>query len=107
MIHDAMMSPRSHPTAGHDDRRDAQRALLPLEVTLLWHHDPGQVLRFHAVDVSDGGLRVRSSLPLVEGMTGMVLNLLPRGEPVNRSVLVVWARPSRSGQGHEAGLRFF
>lgn len=107
MIHDAMLSSRVQPGLAHDDRRDSQRAPLPMEVTLLWHHDPGQVLRFHAIDVSDGGLRLRSTLPLVEGMTGMVLNLLPRGEPINRSVLVVWARAARSGGGHEAGLRFF
>jgi hypothetical protein len=104
MLHDAMLSQR---TLSADERRRAPRAALPLEITLLWHYDPGQVLRFTALDVSDGGMRLRTSMPLVEGMTGMVLNLLPKGEPLNKAAIVVWVRPAREGSGYEAGLRFF
>ncbi len=74
---------------------------------MLWHFDPTEVLRFSAVDVSDGGMKLRTSTPLVEGMTGMVLNLLPKGEPVNRAAMVVWVRPVANDNGYEAGLRFF
>ncbi|MHC4247289.1 MAG: hypothetical protein ACYSUU_10860, partial [Planctomycetota bacterium] len=52
------------------DRREADRESISVEVVLAWHFNPDQPVRYRSVDLSDTGIRVRSSTPLLEGMTG-------------------------------------
>lgn len=79
----------------------------PAELVLAWMHDLGTPLRFCVVDAGDGGFRIRTSTPLVEGMTGIAVKLLPGGEQLDRAVMVAWVGPpDRDGQ-RDVGLRFF
>jgi hypothetical protein len=81
------------------------------QIVLLWHHDPSRACTYETVDTSESGARVRTSCPLLEGMTGVALRLNPGELPIDRTVMVVWCRGIRDGAGrlthHEAGLRFF
>lgn len=104
MLYDPALSSQSLAAC----RRSGDRLPYPAELVLIWNHDPGTRIRYRVIDASDGGCRIHSSLPLIEGMTGMALKLLPEGAAVNRPVMVVWNGPSRDDDdGHEAGLRFF
>ena len=91
------------------DRREADRESISVEVVLAWHFNPDQPVRYRSVDLSDTGIRVRSSTPLLEGMTGTLKTILPEGRHLDRPVMVVWARPGGDDHhsGFEAGLRFF
>jgi hypothetical protein len=62
-------------------------------------------MRYRAHDAGDGGFRVSSSTPMLEGATGTVLRLLPEGTPVNRCVAVAWCRRDERRGGYELGLR--
>lgn len=105
MLHEGVLSTTSAPDL--TDRRVHERVPCPGEVTLVWHHDLGQIVRYRLIDVSDGGFRIRSCTPLVLGMTGTVLTLLPRGETINQSVMVARVTPSEDGRSYEIGLRCF
>lgn len=92
-----------------DDRRETDRESISVEVVLAWHFNPDQPVRYRSVDLSETGIRVRSSTPLLEGMTGTLKTVLPEGRHLDRPVMVVWARPRGDdpSKGFEAGLRFF
>ncbi len=103
MLHDAVFSradasaePRRHP-----------RVPLPAELVLVWHHDLQTPIRYRVIDASDGGVRIRTTVPVVEGMTGTALKLLPQNRVINRPVMVVWVASSPDSPEHEAGLRYF
>jgi hypothetical protein len=89
------------------NRREATRNAVSVEVVLAWHFNPDQPVRYRSVDLSESGMRLRSSTPLLEGMTGTLRSVLPEGRKLDRSVMVVWSRPNGTSSGYEAGLRFF
>lgn len=108
MLNDSMIGRRNTTTTpGVDDRREAERTTARVELLISWHFQPDQKVRYRSLDLSETGLRIRSSTPLLEGMTGVLVSTLPEGERVDRAVMVVWSRTSRDGLGHEAGLRYF
>lgn len=90
---------------GAEDRRRTPRLPCPGEITLAWLHDPATPIRLTLINVSDGGLRVRSSLPVLDGTTGVAMRLLPEGRPIDRAVSVSWCRADEAG-GWQIGLRF-
>ncbi|MAB72051.1 MAG: hypothetical protein CMJ54_06430 [Planctomycetaceae bacterium] len=108
MLDDSMMSRKATASTGAD-RREAERDSISVEVVLAWHFNPDQPVRYRSVDLSDTGIRIRSSAPLLEGMTGTLKTILPEGRHVDRAVMVVWARAGGDDPslGFEAGLRFF
>jgi hypothetical protein len=63
------------------DRRQHDRLPCPVEIVLAWHHEPETPIRYHLQDAGDGGLRISSRHPLMQGMTGIALRLLPRAKP--------------------------
>ena len=95
-------------TSATDDRRHGDRVPFPAELILLWNHDASLRHRYRILDASDGGYRIRTSLPLLEGTTGMVIRVLS-GEmnSVAQPVMVAWCRRQHEGSGYEAGLRMF
>ena len=115
MLHDGIMSRtsrRGKPRADRPnlaDRRDSDRVPFPAEMVLVWNHDLQTAMRYRVMDAGDGGYRIRTSAPLVEGMTGMVIRMLPgRGERIDQPVMVVWMHPADGADGeYEAGLRCF
>jgi hypothetical protein len=91
-----------------DDRRVSDRLPFPAEMLLVWNHSLQLPIRYRVIDAGDGGYRIASSLPLMEGTTGMVLRLLPsRGKPMDQPVMVAWVRDAEDGDGYEIGLRCF
>lgn len=110
MLHDRVMGQirKVRATADPSERRDGDRLPFPAELVLVWNHDLDHPIRFRVIDAGDGGYRIRSSLPVIEGMTGMVLRLLPsRGQQLDQPVMVVWSHPGEDGDGFEVGLRCF
>jgi hypothetical protein len=96
-----------HPAMSAGERRASERVPCPAELIVLWHHDLTSPVRYELADASDGGFRVRTSLPMQYGMTGMALKLLPDGRDVNDAVMVVWCRETRQPGVFEVGLRCF
>jgi hypothetical protein len=107
MLHDRVLTRTTMPATACLDRRRGDRVPFPAELVLVWHHDLDSPVRYRILDASDGGFRIRTSLPMVEGMTGMALALLPEGTPINRPVMIAWTTLTRDGAEHEAGLRYF
>jgi len=93
------------------ERRVPSRAAHGGHLVLLWHHDPSRMCAYETIDTSESGARVRASCPLLEGMTGVAVCLNPGELAIDRTVMVVWCRGIRDGDGrlmhHEAGLRYF
>lgn len=104
MLHDAAFD----RTAFHqsEERRISPRIEYRAELIMQWHHDPYAKVRYRVIDFSDGGFRLHSSLPLQEGMTGIVLRLLPEFQILSQPVMVAWSRPAEAGMGFEVGLSF-
>lgn len=90
------------------DRRQSDRVPFPAEVILAWNHDSSFPVRYRVIDAGDGGYRIHSCMPLLEGTTGMVIRILPgRGAPLGQPVMVAWCKPTEEEQGYEVGLRLF
>ena len=107
MIHDRVMSQGSPSAKSATNRRESDRLPFPAEMVLVWNYDLETVVRYHVIDAGDGGYRIRSSLPLLEGTTGMVLRLLPgRGQQLDQPVMVAWSKSSADG-AFEIGLKCF
>jgi len=108
MLHDGMMD-RYRPVAGRRSDRAEPRVPFPGELLLSWLHDMNTRIRYRIVDASDHGFRIRTSLPLAEGMTGIAMKLLPEGTLIDRAVWVMWSNRVRDhsdpGPHFEAGLR--
>lgn len=132
MIHDQAMSQSlsggrqpQHPCDHDDDlqieggvaddnRRASDRVPFPAEMILLWNHDASLRHRYRVLDASDGGFRIHSALPMLEGTTGMVIRVLACSiESAAQPVMVAWCRPlavddnGAGGTGYEIGLRLF
>ncbi len=94
-----------------EDRRDNGRIALVTTVLVRWHHDPTRQPRYETLDVSEAGLRIRSSCSLLEGMTGRLRMNFPDAPLVDRPAMVVWCRTCRDAEGRvshfEAGIRLF
>ncbi len=106
MLNDSTMGMKNADPA---NRRGADRTRVEAEVVVTWHFQPDQAVRYRSLDMSETGMRISSSTPLLEGMTGVLNSTLPEGTRIDRAVMVVWTRSDgRSADGrHEAGLRFF
>lgn len=104
MMHEDVMLRLADPAAAHD-LRETTRVPCPAEITLIWHHSPSSIVRYRVVDASDGGLRLRSAVPLLEGTTGMVMRMLPEGTAIEKPVMVVWSHSADRG-GYEIGVRY-
>ena len=109
MLNDSMIGKNETTDLASVDRRDATRDTVDTEVVMSWHFRPSETVRYRTVDLSETGMRISSSTPLLEGMTGVLNSTLPEGTRIDRAVMVVWSRSDgRSQDGrHEAGLRFF
>ncbi len=97
--------------AGTDRRWGSDRERTAAEAVVVWSHSPATPIRYKVLDISEGGLRIHSPLPLREGATGQLVSLLPSGSCMNREYQVVWCRKSSADDavalgGYEAGLRF-
>ena len=92
------------------ERRDTNRRAGMGEILLFWHHDPSRVAAYEAIDTSGTGARLRTEAPLPEGMTGVAVGFRPGDVSIERTVMVVWSRAIRDGEGrvthHEAGIRY-
>ena len=109
MLNDTMFGKNDRDAAASkaDERRGSDRSDLQVEVVVAWHFQPDQTMRYRSLDLSETGMRIRSSTPLLEGMTGVLVSVLPEGCRLDRACMVVWSRHAASEEGYEAGLRFF
>jgi len=107
MLNDSTTSRNSKAPNDSERRNDARRSLSE-EVVVTWHFDPTTPVRYQTCDISDSGLRITTSMPLIDGMTGNLQSLASSCERIKESVMVAWCRPAAAGErGYEAGLRFF
>ncbi|MSR69661.1 MAG: hypothetical protein EXS17_04870 [Phycisphaerales bacterium] len=91
-----------------DERRDAGRRGISCSVAIRWHHSPLITNSYAGLDLSESGLRIRSSNILPEGMTGRVMfqdGLIT----FDRAAVISWCRGVRDESGRidvwDAGLR--
>lgn len=105
MLHDSL-TPTHDDRETTDDRRRSPRKPLSAELIVRWHHDPDTPIRYRVLDVCDDGVRILSGIPLLRGMLGTAVKLLPDGESINRPCSVSWARPPVVGGPFEIGLDF-
>ncbi len=105
MLHDSL-TPTHDDRETTDDRRSSHRASLSAELVVRWHHDPNTPIRYRVLDVGDGGVRILSGIPLLRGLSGLAVKLLPEGKSINRPCSVSWARPPAIGGPFEIGLDF-
>ncbi len=105
MLHESLI-PREDDRELTDDRRRSPRASFRAELIVRWHHDPDTPIRYRVLDVGNGGIRILSGLPLLRGLSGTAVKLLPDGESINRPFSVSWARPPVLGGPFEIGLNF-
>jgi len=75
------------------------------EMVVQWHHDPGTSVRYRVLDLGEGGARMLSAIPLLKGLSGTAVRLLPAGQVLHRMCTVTWLRPAEGGW-FEVGLRF-
>jgi hypothetical protein len=84
-----------------EDRRDRGRMAIVTDV----------LVRYETLDLSEGGMRIRSSCALLEGMTGRVRLSLPDSPTIDRPAMVAWSRACYDREGRidhfEAGIRLF
>ncbi len=105
MLYDALI-PRSADHGPDDDRRGSARVRVRAELVVLWHHDMQTAVRYRVTDLSDGGAHILSTAPLIRGMTGTAVRLLPKGAAINRLCTVSWIKPPALGGPFEVGLHF-
>jgi hypothetical protein len=103
MLHDPTLH-RAADSATDDERRSAHRSTNSGELVLSWPHDRNTTMRYRLIDVGDGGMRIQSSTPLLTGTIGLALRLLPEGEKLDQTVMVVWVRRLEDGL-YDVGLR--
>ncbi|TVQ51896.1 MAG: hypothetical protein EA377_11365 [Phycisphaerales bacterium] len=107
MLHDSIMTSRLAGTLA-DDRRTGDRVPYPAELLIAWMHDLRTPVRYRVIDAGDGGFRIRTRTPVIEGMTGVALKLLPEGQAIDQSVMVAWTKATDEQDGeYEIGLRYF
>lgn len=104
MLHDAMIA-----GLAYERRNSARRLVSESDLVVVWHHEGRTPVRYSVLDVSEGGARVLSSMPLVKGMSGSAVKLLPGGTAIMRPCQVSWMRPASAGGSklaYEVGLTF-
>ena len=106
MLHDRLLSRSDDPEQSGERRRAGREAAPRVELVMLWHHDTGTTIRYSVVDMNELGVRILTATPLMAGMTGTALKLLPAGKAVNRGCMVRWSRRREDEPVYEAGLRF-
>lgn len=106
MLHEGVALPRPAHTPGYTgiERRAFQRVPFPAELVVTWFHDMKTPIRYRVIDAGEGGFRIRTTLPLIQGMTGVALKLLPEGRTIERTVSVAWVRLV-NGLESDAGLK--
>jgi hypothetical protein len=104
MLHDGVAFPQPYSEIALE-RRSSPRTSCTAELTLTWLHDSRTPVRYHVLDAGEGGFRILTATPLLEGMTGIAWKLLPEGRPIRRTVVVAWIASTADGMT-EAGLRF-
>lgn len=97
---------RSAANAATGERRDVARVPCSKEIILSWNHNLGQRIRFRLVDQSEDGLRIAGTLPILSGLTGVAISILPDGVDVNRVFSVNWASEHPVQGEYHAGLQF-
>ncbi len=105
MLHDSL-SPEADPRLTGDDRRLSARRTVHAELVVRWHHDHATPVRYPVLDMGEGGCRIHSATPLLRGMSGTAVRLLPEGAVINRMCTVTWSRARGDGRATEVGLRF-
>ncbi|MCA9290759.1 MAG: hypothetical protein KDA25_06500 [Phycisphaerales bacterium] len=109
MVNDAVIANlRAAAEADHGlaDPRSSERVPCPCELMVRWLHAPECPTRYEILDVGNGGFRIRHTLPVLEGMVGVAVKLLPTGEAINRCVRVVWVDRPVGHEPGEAGLEY-
>ncbi len=91
-----------------EERRGGCRSPLACAVEVRWHHLPDATHEYEGLDLSENGLRMRSSGPLSEGLTGRA-NFSMGSIAFDRPCIVSWCRAFRDDEGRishwESGLR--
>jgi hypothetical protein len=105
MLHDRLIFGPERHALGADRRRSA-RSAVRAELVIAWHHDPDTAVRYAVLDIGEGGACIRSSAPLLKGMSGTAVKLLPTGDTLHRMCTVSWVQPSEPEGSFEIGLRF-
>jgi len=106
MLHDAIFA-RFLGSPDGLERRELPRTPFPAELVLVWLHDPQMPMRYQVIDAHENGVRIRTTVPMIEGMVGRALKMIPKERSIDRSVMVVWVGPRDASGRHEAGLRYF
>lgn len=104
MLHDSLLSGTDPLRSG--DRRRSTRSAVRAELVVRWHHDPDTPIRYPVLDVGEGGCRIHTATPLLKGMSGTAVKLLPKGTRLNRMCTVSWVRSLEESRVFEIGLRF-
>ncbi len=97
---------KSLAAARNHDRRTDVRECQAAEVVISWICPALSTVRYEMLDRSTNGLRIRSSSPLVTGMLGKAVRILPQGHCLNQTVSIVWTKVAADGTYIEAGLHF-
>ena len=103
MLHDPTFH-RTSESASADERRGPARSTCSGELVLSWSHDRNNTVRYRLIDVGDGGMRIQSSTPVLTGTIGLAIRLLPEGEKMDQTVMVVWVKELEGGL-YDIGLR--
>ena len=93
-----------HDSISTEDRRRSARDVKRAEIVVRWHHDPDVPIRYPVLDMGDGGVRILSAVPLLRGLSGTAVKLLPDGQSINRPCSVAWAQAPVLGGPYEIGL---
>jgi len=106
MIHSSLDG-RNLLNADIGERRSEGRLEHQAEAVIAWNHDLAQRVRVRVVNISESGMRIASTLPILEDSTGLVFRLLPDGVDLNKVFTVRWVRDNVDGDGeYHAGLQF-
>lgn len=105
MLNDAILSRLAAPSPTAD-RRATERAPYRGELVVIWHHHPSSSARYRVVDWSNGGFRISCAMPMIDGMTGLAMRLLPEGKRIEKPVMVAWSKPDEAAEGYQVGLRY-
>ena len=89
------------------DRRAEERLECPVEAIIAWNHNLAQLVRVHVIDISENGMHITSHLPILHGLTGIIINLLPERMEINKSFTIKWIEePCKKDGPWHAGLQF-
>lgn len=75
-------------------------------MVIAWNHDLNERVRVRLMNISEGGMQVASSFPLLKDATGIAINILPDGVALNRVFSVAWVHKNDAADEYRAGLHF-